>query len=187
MRLVRHIYVLWNHCNWPTRGKMQNSTCLLRESMTKRQVLKAEILAPCPSWSIHTVIDVSRVLRGFLAQVPANKGILWNSTWQPFRIKGSSIQRRTKGLVISPSQNYLPSKKERTFWTFQPSQSTSWHYLKQRKYLANPQNILWELRYSHCFTPMHFGIFCYTTVGGWKTKRSYDRNHDGYERLILRQ
>lgn len=54
---------------------MWNSTCLLRQSTTKRQVLKAEILAPCPSWSTHAAIDVSQVLGGSLAQVAANEGI----------------------------------------------------------------------------------------------------------------
>lgn len=44
--------------------------------MTKREVLKAEVFAPCLSWSTHTVTDVSRVPEAFLAQMPAHKSPL---------------------------------------------------------------------------------------------------------------
>lgn len=37
--------------------------------------MKAEIVAPCPSWIIGTVIDVGRVPEASLAQVPANKSV----------------------------------------------------------------------------------------------------------------
>lgn len=37
--------------------------------------MKAEIVAPCPSWIICTVTDVGRVPEASLAQVPANKSV----------------------------------------------------------------------------------------------------------------
>lgn len=54
---------------------MKNSTCLLRQSVTRWEALTREVLVPRLSCSTHTVTDVSGVSEAFLTRVLANNTV----------------------------------------------------------------------------------------------------------------